>query len=246
MSESPNPRPKTGFSIKRLLPILLLFAGLLVFFASGANRYINFETLRAHQDGLKSWVDAHAVLAGLAYTAIYAAVVACSLPGGALMTIIGGFLFGIVIGGFLVVFGATLGATMLFLAAKTAFGDLLRQRAGPALQRMEAGFRDDAFSYLLVLRLVPVFPFFLVNLVPAFLGVSLRVYVVATLIGIIPGSFVFASVGNGLGTLIEAGASPDLGIVFKPAILGPLIGLSVLAMIPVGYKKYRARKSRPR
>ena len=108
---------------------------------------------------------------------------------------------------------------------------------------MEAGFRENALSYLLVLRLVPLFPFWLVNLVPAFLGVKLRTYVIGTFFGIIPGTLVYASIGNGLGSVLDQGRTPDLGIIFRVDILVPLIGLAVLALIPVGYKWYQARKS---
>ena len=121
-------------------------------------------------------------------------------------------------------------------------GETLRAKAGPRIRRMEEGFRADALSYLLVLRLIPLFPFWLVNIVPAFLGVPVRTYVLGTFIGIIPGSFVYASVGNGLGAVFEAGGTPDLGIVFTPAILLPIVGLAVLALLPVAYRKYRARR----
>ena len=139
--------------------------------------------------------------------------------------------------------GATIGATALFLAARYAFADLLRAKAGPAIRKMEDGFREDAFNYLLVLRLVPIFPFWLVNLVPAFLGVSLKVYVIATFIGIIPGGFVYALVGNGLGAIFDRGEVPDLLIIFQPQILAPILGLAVLAVIPVIYKKMKQRKA---
>jgi uncharacterized membrane protein YdjX (TVP38/TMEM64 family) len=144
------------------------------------------------------------------------------------------------------VVGGTLGAVCVFLAARTAFGNLLRAKAGPALRRMEAGFRDSAFSYMLFLRLIPLFPFWLVNLVPAFLGVSLRTYVVATFVGVIPGALVYASLGNGLGAILDAGGEPDLGIVFQPNILLPLLALAVLALAPVAYKKFKAGQTPPR
>ena len=107
---------------------------------------------------------------------------------------------------------------------------------------MEEGFRRDALSYLLVLRLIPIFPFWLVNIVPAFLGVPLRTYVLGTFVGIIPGSFVYASVGNGLGAVFDAGGTPDLGIIFAPAILLPIVGLAVLALLPIVYRRFKARK----
>jgi uncharacterized membrane protein YdjX (TVP38/TMEM64 family) len=174
--------------------------------------------------------------------AAYAAVIALSVPGGAVLTITGGFLFGIVAGSLYVVIAATLGATIVFLIAKSALGDALRAKAGPRIRRMEEGFRQDALSYLLVLRLIPLFPFWLVNIVPAFLGVPVRTYVLGTAIGIIPGSLVYASVGNGLGAVFDAGQTPDLGIIFKPAILLPIVGLAVLALLPIAYRGLKARK----
>jgi len=140
------------------------------------------------------------------------------------------------------VVAATIGATILFIAAKTALGDLLRAKAGPFLQKMEAGFREDALSYLLVLRLIPLFPFFIVNLVPAFLGVSLRVFVIATFGGIIPGSFVYATVGAGLGSIFDAGGEFSASGILTPEIITALVGLAVLALLPVAYKRYKAKR----
>jgi uncharacterized membrane protein YdjX (TVP38/TMEM64 family) len=130
----------------------------------------------------------------------------------------------------------------VFLAARTALGDTLRRRTGPWLRRLEDGFRDNALSYLLVLRLMPLIPFWLVNLVPAFLGVPLRIFVLGTLVGIIPGTLIFASVGNGLGAVLDTGRQPDAGILFEPEILLPLIGLSVLALIPMVYRRLKGKK----
>ena len=127
-------------------------------------------------------------------------------------------------------------------AARTALGDVFRAKAGPFVSKMEDGFRRNALNYLLVLRLIPLFPFWLVNLVPAFLGVSTATYVLGTFVGIIPGTFVYASVGNGLGALIDAGQDPDLRIIFRLDILGPLLGLAALALLPVVYKRMRARR----
>ena len=242
MSEPTSDGDKTGLSVKRLLPVLILAAGLVAFFAAGGQRYLSFEVLSEHRVALTAYVAENAVLAVLIFLVAYIVVVAFSLPGGAVMTLLGGFLFGIWLGGICVVIGATIGATILFVAAKTALGDVLRQKAGPWVRKMEAGFQENALSYLLVLRLVPLFPFFVVNLVPAFLGVRLRTYLIGTFFGIMPGTFVYASVGNGLGAVFDAGGTPDLGIIFKPEILGPIVGLAVLALIPVAYKRIKARK----
>jgi uncharacterized membrane protein YdjX (TVP38/TMEM64 family) len=223
----------------RFLPLGLLAAGLATFFALGLQRYVTFAALADHRAALLAWVGEHPALAPLIYVLSYILVVAFSLPGGALMTLTGGFLFGTWAGGVGAAVGATIGATILFLAARTALGEFLRAKAGPSLQRMEEGFRRDAFNYLLVLRLVPLFPFFLVNLAPAFLGVSLRVYVLATAIGIIPATFVFASVGSGLGAVFDEGRTPDLGLIFSPPILLPILGFAVLALIPVAYRRWQ-------
>jgi uncharacterized membrane protein YdjX (TVP38/TMEM64 family) len=228
--------------LARFLPVLVLAAGLAAFFAFGLHKYVGFEQIKQHRDALKGWVEAWGLAAALVFALGYAAMTAFSIPGGAVATITGGFLFGLWLGTASAVVGATIGAIAVFLAARTAFGDALRRKAGPALRRMEDGFKQDAFSYLLVLRLVPLFPFWLVNLVPALLGVRLGPYAAATAIGIIPGTFVYASVGNGLDALFREGMTPDLGIVFQPSILLPILGLALLALIPVVYKRLKSRR----
>lgn len=228
----------------RIALVAVLIAGFVAFFAFDLDRYVSFESLQNNRAELLEFVARNGFWAVLLFGGIYAVVVAFSLPGGALMTITGGFLFGWLGGGLIVVVGATIGATALFLIARTAVGGFLEARAGPFVRKMEDGFRQNALSYLLVLRLIPLFPFWLVNLVPALLGVSTTTYVFATFIGIIPGTFVYASVGNGLGTLFDAGGSTDslLMTIFQPQFLLPLIGLAVLAVLPVLYKKYQNRR----
>ncbi len=237
--EAPAP-PRAG-GLRRWLPVAVLGLGFVLFFAFGLQRHISFETLQHHRGWLVAEVARNEALVAAAFMAIYALVVAFSIPGGAIMTISAGFLFGTVPAACYGVVGGTLGAVGVFLAARTAFGSVLRAKAGPALRRMEEGFRQSAFSYMLFLRLVPLFPFWLVNLVPAFLGVPLRTYFLATLVGVIPGALVFASLGNGLGAILDAGGEPDLGIVFQPEVLLPLLALAVLALLPVAYKKFKAR-----
>jgi uncharacterized membrane protein YdjX (TVP38/TMEM64 family) len=226
----------------RALPLALLCAGLAAFFVLGWHRYISFEMIRTHRGMLMDWVGRWGVMAGVAYVACYALMAAFSIPGGALATIVGGYLFGLWLGVCASVIGATLGAIAVFLAARTALADVLRAKAGPGLRRMEDGFRRNAFSYLLVLRLVPIFPFWLVNLVPAFCGVNLRTYALATLIGIVPGSFVFTWVGSTLGDVLDRGETPDLMIVFRWDILLPILGLALLALLPVLVRKVQARR----
>lgn len=226
---------------KRFLPLAVLVAGIVAFFALGLDQYLNFDTLREHRQTLRTWVETYGIVAALIFMLLYTTATALSLPGGAVLSITSGFLFGAVWGTVAIVISATIGATALFLITKTSFGDALRAKAGGWLDKMAAGFQENALSYLLVLRLVPLFPFFIVNLVPALLGVPLRTYVVGTAVGIIPGSFVFASVGAGLGSLFDQGGTFSAAGILTPQIVTALVGLAILAMIPVVYKKMAAR-----
>ncbi len=236
-------QPKApGFSFRRLLPLLVLVAGLLAFFAFDLDRYVSFDVLRQHRNELLAFVAQHGFWAGLAFMAIYTTAVALSLPGGTVLSLIGGFLFGAVAGTCLVVVSATLGATTLFVIAKSALGDPLRAKAGPWLERLAEGFQKNELSYLLFLRLVPLFPFFVVNLVPAFLGVRLRDYVIATFVGIIPGTFVYNQVGAGLGSILDAGEDFTVSGVLTYDVKLALFGLAVLALVPVVYKQLKARR----
>ena len=221
-----RPDAKGGFSVKRLLPLAVIAAGIGAFFALGLDRYVTFDALRDNRAFLMHFVEDQGFLAVLLFVAIYAVSTALSLPGGAVLTIAGGFLFGSWLGAGYVVIGATLGSVAVFLIARTALGDTLRARAGPSLKKMEAGFQENALSYLLVLRLIPLFPFFVVNIVPAFLGVRLRTYVIATFVGIIPGSFVFATVGAGLGSIFDSNAAFTPSAALTPEVVTALVGLS--------------------
>ncbi len=226
---------------RRLLPLAVLLAAIALVFATGLHRYLSFDALRENRQALQAFVAANYPAAALLYVAVYAAAVALSVPGAIILTVSGGFLFGSLWGTVLVVIGATTGATLLFLIAKTALGDSLRKRAGGLITKLEAGFRENALSYLLVLRLVPLFPFWLVNLAAAVLGVPLATYVLGTAVGIIPGSYVFATVGAGLGSVFDQGGEPSLAGVLTPQVLTALIGLAVLSLIPVAYKKLKSR-----
>ena len=230
--------PQRLVSARRLLPLGLLVAAWIVFMLAGGSRYLTFSALARNHDWLCELVQQWGILAAFVYIMVYATLVALSVPGAAILTIAGGFLSGTWVGGLCAVIGATLGATAIFLAARGGLGGLA-QRAGRFVGKLEAGFRADAFNYLLVLRLVPIFPFWLVNLVPALVGVRLPTYVLATFLGIVPGTFVYASLGNGLGSLVE---EPDLAIIFRPSLLVPIVGLALLALVPVGYKHWRSKK----
>ena len=227
---------KAGWT--RFWPLAVLALGFALFFVFDLQRFATLDTLRDNRAALSQWVAAHYLLAIVIFIGAYALMAAFSLPGALAATLTGGFLFGTWVGGAATVIGATLGASILFIAARSAFADLLRAKAGPAIARMEEGFKKDAFNYLLFLRLVPVFPFWLVNLAPAFLGVPLRTFFVATLLGIIPGTFVFASLGAGLGVIFDAGGTPDLGLLRQPQVIGPLLALAALSLVPILYRRF--------
>jgi uncharacterized membrane protein YdjX (TVP38/TMEM64 family) len=231
--------PQRAASIRRLVPLGLLVAVWVAFMLAGGYRYLTLPALAENREWLSGLVQRWGLVAAIFYIAVYGLLVALSVPGGAILTIAGGFLFGTWLGAACAVVGATLGATGIFLAARAGLGGFVR-RAGPLVSKLEAGFRAEAFNYLLVLRLVPIFPFWLVNLVPALVGVKLRTYVLATALGIVPATVIFASLGNGLGAVVD---EPDLGIALRPSVLLPIVGLALLALVPVGYRKWSQRKA---
>ena len=243
--ETPDNKQAPGLTITRLIPLLILAAGLVAFFALGLNKYLTLDLIKENREALKVWVHDNKTQAVLLFIMAYVIVAAFSLPISALVSITGGFLFGSVFGAAWGVIGATIGATILFLVAKTALGDPLRQRFAAQTKALEEGFRANAFSYLMLLRLVPLFPFWLVNLAAAFTGVSAGTFVITTFVGIIPGGFVFASIGNGLNALFEAGGEPDLSIVSllsRPDFYIPILGLAALSLIPIVYRAFAAKK----
>ncbi len=230
---------RRGALVRRLLPLVVLLCGLVTFFSLGLDRYISFQALAENRDLLRSWVSDHPFVTRISYVSAYALAIAFSLPIGLVLTVTGGFLFGLLEGTLWTVIAATIGAVAVFLAARTAIGDTLRSRAGPFVARLEAGFKADALSYLLILRLVPLFPFWLVNIVPALLGVSTRVFAIGTFLGIIPGTFVFVSVGNGVDAIFARGEVPGVSILLEPSVLLPIAGLALLSLVPVIYKRFR-------
>lgn len=200
---------------------------------------ISFETIKPYRNQLLAFVHQYAWISPFIYIIIYATLIALSIPVGVILTITGGFLFGSIWGTLYTVTGATLGATLLFLLAQTTLGQPLRDRAGPALTKLSKGFQENAFSYLLTLRLIPLFPFFTVNLVPALLGVPLRTYVIATALGIIPGTYVYTTVGSGIGAVFDRGEELNLQAILNPQIIIALVGLSLLSFLPMIYKKLK-------
>lgn len=230
---------------RRLWLVLAIIGAIVALRATGLTDHLSLETLARHRVALTTFVADNLLLAAAAYVAVYAGAVALSVPGAVILTLTGGFLFGAVLGTLLTVVGATFGATGVFLLATRIFGADALDRLGPAAQKLAEGIRSNAASYLLVLRLVPVFPFFLVNLVPAFVGVRLPVYVVTTFVGILPGTAVFTLAGAGLGDVLAAGGDFDIGSVLTPQIIGALLGLAALSLAAIPIKARLERGATP-
>jgi uncharacterized membrane protein YdjX (TVP38/TMEM64 family) len=236
-----NTKRSGSSPIKKFLPLALLVAGFAGFFILGGGDYLSLQKLADNRDALQTWATESLVLVGGAYMLLYITVIAFSLPVGTVLTLAGGFIFGTLIGGALTVVGATIGATLLFIAARTAFAEYFQERMGDTVAKMRQRFEDNAFSYILALRLAPIFPFVVVNVAPALAGAPLRTYVAATAIGIIPGTFVYASVGAGLDAIFAEGGMPNLGAVFQWDVLLPLVLLALLALAPTLWKALKGK-----
>lgn len=228
---------------RSLFPAAALVAVIAVAYWYRLDQYLTVDAIRDNRAALLAYVEENRALAVVAFMVVYAAAVAVSLPGAVVLTLAGGFLFGAVVGTALSVVAATIGAAAVFLIARSAFGDVLRLKAGAFVARMADGFQKNAFSYLLFLRLVPVFPFWAVNLVPAFLGMKFAPFVFATGIGIIPGTAVYSAFGAGLGQVFEAGGQANIKDVFSPPLVAGLIGLGLLSLLPVVLKRWRGSHS---
>jgi uncharacterized membrane protein YdjX (TVP38/TMEM64 family) len=249
---------KVAGSWRRWLPLAVVAALMTVVFATGWHQYLSFKTIGLNYDWLKSFIDEHLLVALLLYAVLYIAVVALSLPGGLIMTLAGGLLFGWHLGAPVTIVAATIGATLIFLVARTSFGETLAARAGPWIGKLRQGFQENALSYLLFLRLVPAFPFVVVNLAPALLGVPLRTYIIGTLVGIIPGTTAYSIAGAGLGSVVEAqnqvyaacvaakgegncAYTIDFGALVTTELVFAGAALGIVALIPVAVNWYRKR-----
>jgi uncharacterized membrane protein YdjX (TVP38/TMEM64 family) len=242
MDPSPESKPaKSGF--RRFIPLLILAAGLAAFFTTGLQDKLTLASLKAHRDVLQAWVHAHPIVAPLLYGSVYAFAVACSIPASWMFTVTTGFLFGLYEGTLVAMLSATTGATVIFLSTRTALADFFERRAGASVRKLEAGFRENAFNYLFALRLMPVVPFALINLAAGLLGVNLRTFVIATLIGIIPACAIYVGIGSGLGHLFDTGHDPDLTIILQPRILLPLLALALFSLVPVVWHRIARRRT---
>lgn len=234
--------------VVRGLCLVLMLAGLATAYFFDLHHALSLKALATHRDMLLDLVASHPLLSGAAFMLLYAAVVALSFPAASGLTIFAGFLFGWIAGGTMVVIAATLGACILFVAARTVFGDVLRRRAGPFLGRFADGFQRNAFHYLLVLRLAPIFPFFIVNIAPAFFDVRLKTFAVTTFLGIMPATFIYAYLGSSLDDVISEAAAAGRPLKLKafvtPELTLTLAGLALVAALPLIVQFVRDRRSR--
>ena len=207
--------------------------------------HITFETLRDNREALLAFRDANYAVMILAFIAVYVVIVAFSLPGAAVSSVTGGFLFGLVVGTAANVIAASLGAFAIFLAARWGLGETLAAKIETSegrLKRLKAGLHENEISVLFLIRLVPAVPFFVANLLPALVGVRFRNFVLTTVLGIIPGALVFTWIGVGLGEVFDRGDDPDLSLLWEPQIIGPILGLAALAALPLVIKAVRGKK----
>ena len=228
-------------SVQKMLPLIgIAVVAVIGFFT--LKGYLSFESLRDNREALLAWRDSNYVVAALGFIGVYITIVAFSLPGAAIISLTGGFLFGLFPGALFNIVSATIGAVLIFLAARFGLGDYLSRKmdnAGGVVGKIKAGLDDNEISFLLLMRLVPAFPFFVANLVPALVGTRLRTFVWTTFVGIIPGGLVYTWVGSGLGEVFARGETPDLGIIFDPKILAPILALCALSLLPVILKAFK-------
>jgi uncharacterized membrane protein YdjX (TVP38/TMEM64 family) len=235
-------RSTRGWALaRRFGPLVLIAAGLIIALALGLPHQLSLHQLQRHRDQLEALARTHPVLSVVGYVGVYTLVVGLSLPVALVLTLSGGFLFGPWVGGVAASLGVTFGGTIVFLVCRTAAGDVLRRHAGPTIARIEDQVLADAFSYVMVLRLLPVMPMTLSNLALGFIEIPLRTFVPATFLGILPVSLIYAGLGAGLGKMFAKGLRPDLHVLFRPEVLLALAGLALLSLAPIVARRLRRR-----
>lgn len=231
-----------GRSSRQSLAALIVIVAAALVYATGAWRYLSLGALREHQTALRAMAAAHPAMALAAFIAVYAAYTLSSVPGATILTLAGGLIFGVWLGALATIVGATVGATAVYLLARSVFAEALTRRAerrGGVLKRLTAGFKRDAFSYLLTLRLVPAVPFWLVNIAAGVAGAPPRAYLVATVLGIVPATLIYSAVGAGLRDVFASAGRPTLASLAHPHLLLPLLGLAALSLAPVLFRRFR-------
>ncbi|MCL9683361.1 TVP38/TMEM64 family protein [Legionella maioricensis] len=225
--------------LRRLWPLLLLAVLFFIFYSFHLNQYLTYSSLKLHHKQLTSWTDSHYIYAVVLFMTIYILCIVASIPVALFLTLTGGLFFGVLWGALYVVISATIGSTLIFLIIKFALSDWMTKRTAQWVKKMRRGFQHDAFAYLLVLRLIPLFPFWVVNIVPALLGIETKIFILATFLGIIPGSLIYAAIGGELNHLFDIGQTPDVKIIFSPQLFLPLLGLAFLSLLPIFYTKIK-------
>ncbi|MEO8340678.1 MAG: TVP38/TMEM64 family protein [Nitrospirota bacterium] len=233
--DMPSTEAMSGSNAGKIAVVLAIGVALAAFFYFDLGRFLSLDALKDNRDALLSFTETHAAVAAALFVLTYVAVTGLSLPGAVILTLAGGFLFGFVWGTLFVNLGATTGATLAFLASRYLLRDWVERKFGKWLGPVQQGFTNNAFSYLLTLRLIPLFPFFVVNLVSGLTRMNVGTYVVATALGIIPGSFVYAYAGRQLGTI------NSLKDIASPGVIGAFVLLGLLALAPNLYKKWSGK-----
>jgi uncharacterized membrane protein YdjX (TVP38/TMEM64 family) len=231
-NDMPASEAKSGLNTGKIAIVLAIGVAVAAFLYFDLSRFLSLQALKDNRDYLLSFTETHSAVAAVLFVLAYVAVTGLSLPGAVILTLAGGFLFGAVLGTLLVNLGATTGATIAFLVSRYLLRDWVERRFGKWLGPVQQGFAQNAFSYLMTLRLIPLFPFFVVNLVSGLTRMNIGTYVAATALGIIPGSFVYAYAGQQLGTI------NSLKDIASPGVIGALVLLGLLALVPNLYKKW--------
>ena len=222
-----------------------LFVGLAIAaYASGVVQNINLDELSLRRLTLEEFVAVKPVISALGYVALFTAAVAISLPLALILCLTGGFLFGALEAGALASIASTFGGTLMFLVSRTAIGDLLVRLAGPRIAKLREEAANDAFALILTIRLIPMMPFWLINVGAAVIGVPLRTFFLATAVGVAPSCFIYASLGSGLGSLFDQGVKPSGALLLEPRVIVPLAALCLLGVLPLGWRMLRARRGR--
>ena len=223
----------------KILPIAFLIISIIAFFSFGGQNYLSLNVLKENYQSIIAFANSYFLLSILVFSCLYIVVVALSIPGATIMTLLGGLLFGLVLGSFIVVISATLGASIVFFAVRTALGDSLKTKG--SIEKMRRGFEKDVFNYLLALRLIPIFPLFIINIAAGIFGVKFRDFFWATLLGMVPGSVVYVWVGTSFAYAIQQGDEINLGIILEPQFIVPIVALAILLVVPVFIKKFNKK-----
>ncbi len=226
----------------RFGPALLVLLAIAVLLRSGLLGRLTIDSLKASRGSLLAFVHAHPAGSLLLYLAVYVTTVALSLPTALLLTLTGGFLFGVWLGGSAAAIGCTVGAVVVFLISRLTAGDAVETRTGPRVRALAEEIKKDAFLYVLTLRLIPVMPFWLTNVAAGLIAIRVSTFAAATLIGIFPPAVIYAGVGSGLGSLFDSGQPLSLHTLITPKVLLPLAGLTVLSVLPILYRRWRSRR----